>query len=336
VHLLQDENGNVAIQIDEPRYTGDSEGTYLLNYSASAFATDTLKAQVDPVTRLLQKIEMKADDQLDEIVVEVARSAVALLESGVVRQNFETLVSMEIDPADKGSVKDFKDAIDSAAKDKVSKFDIMLVSTTTTPTTTTPTTTTPTTTTPTPSPCRVGLCYRAPVAYRIRYGFADGRTFEREVLLPNGGPIVAIALDRAPFVEKIHDITFTNGTPSEISIKKPSEALEVAKLPLEVVGAVFRTVGELIQLRIDTTGKEAALAEKEVALIEARQKLRDAERQQTQALESARLRPEQVLMFGASGGFLRSQSLIKQNETPDGTSEADRGRSDGFGEREEP
>lgn len=46
-------------------------------------------------------------------------------------------------------------------------------------------------------------------------------------------------------------------------MEKPSEALDLVSIPLEVAKAIVRIPAELIKLRVDLSDQERALAEKE-------------------------------------------------------------------------
>jgi hypothetical protein len=70
-----------------------------------------------------------------------------------------------------------------------------------------------------------------------------------------------------------YEATFENGLVKTHKTEKPSEALAIASLPLDIIRAVFQTTAELIQLKIDTSGKETALANAKVAEIDAKKAL---------------------------------------------------------------
>ncbi len=96
---------------------------------------------------------------------------------------------------------------------------------------------------------------------------------ERTIEIPNGSPILRMGVGRATFVTKVKQIDFDNGMITKVRVEKPSEALEIAKLPLTISKAILQTAAEIIQLKFDLVSKEEALATKEAALIDAKKAL---------------------------------------------------------------
>lgn len=122
--------------------------------------------------------------------------------------------------------------------------------------------------------CSVGVCYRIKEPYLIEFT-VDGVRSGGIVEIPNKAPLVEIDVRRALFVQKIQKIEFdANGFLKTAYVKKQSELLAVAKLPLNVVEAV----GQAFPVRLTIQQKQLDLQQKRLAEIEARRDLAEARR----------------------------------------------------------
>ncbi len=105
------------------------------------------------------------------------------------------------------------------------------------------------------------------------------------VMLPNEGPTAYIPIKSAAFVKTVNDVEFENGVIKSWTTDRPSEALEFIRLPVEILKAFVSVPADIIKLRVDLSTQDASLAEKQIAQIEAQERLnkleiclRDAER----------------------------------------------------------
>ncbi|MCZ6795277.1 MAG: hypothetical protein O7J95_16855 [Planctomycetota bacterium] len=105
---------------------------------------------------------------------------------------------------------------------------------------------------------------------------AKGTTLRRTVLLPNEAPLLSFDVTRAAFVEKQTTLEFENGVLRRFSVKKPSQALALAGVPLEIARALASLPAEILKLRVDYSTKDAELAEARAAWFEAQSALRAA------------------------------------------------------------
>ncbi len=305
-----------AIEIGMPRVTGDPNRAYAIRYEGSAFAEDDLTVQVDNNSRLLKGIRLRTTEKTDEVIIKAAEN-LALRESAPSRPEAVTLLRVEVDPTNEADIENIKKAMCDLSDRKVVDFDIA-------PARSDPIMN-PSAPDKTADPdCTVGFCYRAPKPYRISYTFEGGRRFEKEIALPNDGPVIAVPLTRTPFVETVTNVTFVDGTPNQVSIKKPSEALELVSVPVEVAKAILRVPAELIRLRFDISSEKKKLAEIEKERIEAERELRKT--RQNRVLDSGPLAARrQIFMFGASGEWGPS---LSQTQTPENnTQKSGQGRA---------
>lgn len=248
-----------AIEVSLPKYSGDLDQVYYLEYAPSASSNDNLTVKVDPIERLLEVVNLKAEGQLDDVIVEIAESASLVLESapakGTARE--EELLSVWIDPTDTSAPASLLADMNRFGAAPVSNFDITRQ-------------TLPPARQPTSVDCGKGICYRLPERYTISFEFSNGRKFEKFISLPTG-PIVAIPISGSEAVEKVHNIKFSeSGVPTEVTVQKPSEALAWASRPLDVAKALLSVPAELLQLKVDISDKEKALIESRAALEKAK------------------------------------------------------------------
>lgn len=127
-----------------------------------------------------------------------------------------------------------------------------------------------------PAPCTVGFCARKLSPATITFAL-DGIPFASEqFLLPNGSDPVPYGLRRAAFAKATYAVKLQDGMILSSEINKGSELLAIANVPLEIVKGVFATAAELVQLRINLTNNEKALATAQQERLEAEDLLKDA------------------------------------------------------------
>ena len=93
------------------------------------------------------------------------------------------------------------------------------------------------------------------------------------VLIPQLGPISYIPMRSSAFVKTVDDVTFSNGSIVSWNASRPSEALEVVRLPVRILSAIVSVPAQILSLRVDVSDKEKALAATQQAQIEAQAKL---------------------------------------------------------------
>lgn len=88
-----------------------------------------------------------------------------------------------------------------------------------------------------------GIWYRRAMPRRV-HAVLKGKQYSlSQLLFANAGPIYRVDIDRTAFVTRETQISFTAGEPTSVSVKKESEALAIAKLPVSIVSAY---VGSLV------------------------------------------------------------------------------------------
>lgn len=144
--------------------------------------------------------------------------------------------------------------------------------------------------------CTVGICYRPRLPYEIGYAVGSiaktrtGQDFHRGIvktymMLPNESDLVEIDISRAFFVEKTQKITFDeSGFLKYWEVKKPSELVALAGLPVAIVSAVadgLKIRIKLVQQEINEAGALKDLIEARQALLEQKQALETAIKDRT-------------------------------------------------------
>jgi hypothetical protein len=244
----------------------DASAYFSLDHVSSAFATDELVIDVGN-DQLLDRVYAKTEDTTDEIVVELAKSV-----SGVANFSLPTTTarlkctppnqpfSHLIDPFNHQTWPDWFQGCLTLTP--IAAFGAAPVSQKTRP----------------PEDCGKGVCYRAPVYYRLAFNF--GASGNRETILPllNDAPVLSVSVNRSLFVENKINLVFDKGVLSKMEMTKPSSALAVAALPLNVVKALLSAPEELLTLRIKYSDAAKNDIEAEKALIEAQRQIEELRR----------------------------------------------------------
>jgi hypothetical protein len=222
---------NKYLRLDQVKTTEIADTTR--GYSRSALSTDRVCMGVKP-NGLLQTVEAAADDKTGDIIVSVAKlfgrlggpGAFAGKVAVVEKVPFRT-IDVSLDPldrtqwlmVDRAVAQAFPDVANARGyKFGVEGYDQLIRDATA------------------PDFCPVGsVCYRTKTPVRVSLG----DTSSIYVDIVNRRVTGHIDVTRALMVEKITKLGFSDGVLTSVRIRKPSEALAVAKLPLTVVDAVL-------------------------------------------------------------------------------------------------
>lgn len=94
------------------------------------------------------------------------------------------------------------------------------------------------------------------------------------VMLPNEAPTGYIPIRSSAFVKTVNDVTFKDGMIASWTNNRPSEVLEIVRLPLRLVSAFLEAPANIIKLRFNLDSERASLLEKQTAVIKAENELR--------------------------------------------------------------
>lgn len=89
------------------------------------------------------------------------------------------------------------------------------------------------------------------------------------VMLPQIGPVSYIPMQSSAFVKTVSDVTFDNGMLTAWNANRPSELLEVVRLPVKVLTSVISVPAQIFSLRINKSDQAKALAASQEALLKA-------------------------------------------------------------------
>lgn len=117
------------------------------------------------------------------------------------------------------------------------------------------------------------IYYRTPVPAQIRIsecpeiacGSGDVVIEDVLVSVPQVGPISYIPQRSSAFVRTVNDVQFENGVIKSWSADRPSEVLEVVRLPVRILTAIVSVPANLIQLRVNHDTQAKSLAEIQAA-----------------------------------------------------------------------
>lgn len=146
-----------------------------------------------------------------------------------------------------------------------------------------------------PADCNLGVCYRPAQPYRIEFALNTQYQYSTVVSLPNDGPVMMWPFGRTAFVKRINNAEFQNGMLKKVHVEKPSEAVEVAMLPVNVVKAVFESITGVFKFRVDLTNGEKNL-------VDAQKQLLDSQNALQKAMTPQSAQQANVLLSGSTNG----------------------------------
>lgn len=121
------------------------------------------------------------------------------------------------------------------------------------------------------------LFYRSPAPVKLVLERLDGgksSVLDAAVaLLPQAGPIGFIPMNSAAFVKTTDDVQFEDGSLASWTTDRPSEVLEVVRLPVKIATALLSAPAQLLSVKVDYSSKAKSLAESQQAQMETQLKL---------------------------------------------------------------
>ncbi len=107
--------------------------------------------------------------------------------------------------------------------------------------------------------------------------YENGKVSRRVIIeIPNYRYVGKIDISRALAVKKVTKIGLEDGLLTSISINKPSEGLEIASLPLEIMGAIVEVPARFFTAIAKATQSQAAATQAQASLILAQAELEKA------------------------------------------------------------
>lgn len=124
--------------------------------------------------------------------------------------------------------------------------------------------------------CSGKLCYPVIKTAVIEVRATPNSSATQIINIPDIQNLAEIDISRASFVKKGVTVDFENGLLKSVELKKPSEMLSVISVPTNILAELFKLPTELVQLKIDTSGKSEELIKAEESLLETQESLRVA------------------------------------------------------------
>lgn len=124
--------------------------------------------------------------------------------------------------------------------------------------------------------CRGKICYPMRTSRLLEYQLGSAFEGAMVVSVPDYQNLAMIDFKRAFSVKSKVSASFSNGILSSLSTNKPSELSSVVTVPHEILKGIISLPTELIQLKVDLSGKQKEAVDAEASLIEAQIKLLEA------------------------------------------------------------
>ncbi len=93
------------------------------------------------------------------------------------------------------------------------------------------------------------------------------------VSLPQAGPISYIPMRSSAFVQTVDNVVFANGMLTSWEANRPSEVLEVVRLPVRILRSIVSVPAELFQLRVNYSNEASNLQDAYARQLQAQQSL---------------------------------------------------------------
>lgn len=285
------------LSVKPPITTGDPDQTYVLQRTGNIFTADTVTISVDRDTNLLTAVDVKSDDKTGQILTTLVTGLQGQkAEQGKTASGAQVVFNEVFDPGWPRSTMDrFNARLQDAAKAAVTtqaqesgcgesvaaaaaeackglarlgaNLDVQALNVTTEG---------PEPRQAKPADCSAGFCYRINVPHLVRLE-GPGVSRSQHVGLPNHSPTFVMMLERWAFVRTTHEVKLQAGMVTSVTTDRPSSALAVAALPFDIAKGAVSAASELIQLKVDLSGKEKALSDARIKEIEAKTKEKEAE-----------------------------------------------------------
>lgn len=120
-----------------------------------------------------------------------------------------------------------------------------------------------------------GVYYRRPFSHRIHI-VSGGQT--RKITqdnFANSSPLFRLDIDRTAFTKRDTTIVFKNGVPTSVQVTKPSEAAEMARLPLTIAAAPLKAVADAMETRQGVYTAQANLYNSQIQALQSAKSVYD-------------------------------------------------------------
>ena len=109
-----------------------------------------------------------------------------------------------------------------------------------------------------------GIYYRTAVPMTLNFDLNTTQGWitldSKTISLPQSGPIAFVPATASAFVKTTSNMKFQNGMLTNWDSNRPSELAEIVRAPGRAINAGFGAISKVLQLKIDTSGKEKELS----------------------------------------------------------------------------
>jgi len=116
-----------------------------------------------------------------------------------------------------------------------------------------------------------GLLYRPMLPYLLEVynslGELGTNSIQYLVRSPNAAPVFSLPVNRGTFVTMTTSITFNNGFLQGVNYSNPSQVAAALGLPLTVIGDVFSSITNVLQLKFNIASAESGIATQQTSLV---------------------------------------------------------------------
>ena len=118
-----------------------------------------------------------------------------------------------------------------------------------------------------------GLFYRssAPVLMLVEQKSTDSTWLPADasiLMLPQAGPVSYIPFRSSAFVKTVDDVEFVNGEIKSWSTDRPSEVLEVVRLPVKILKSIVSIPAEILSIKVDYSSDANQLAQNQALFLQ--------------------------------------------------------------------
>lgn len=283
--IKQETGKENSYYITEPtvKKVPDPRMLFSLDFSESITSSDSIKVERDE-NGFLKKVTLGADDKSTEIIKAIANTVLTLLSGVPVGVGGEPRADIAV-ATDQVVFQRVIDPLDEKARQEVNniikKFGFSIVIN---PLKETGKRASDIIVENVDEGGKGGLYYRHPIPYLLEVNKtvpATGVSFtvaEYMLYLENKAPLIRIDTSRTFFAKKDITLNFAQGQLVDSEIKKGSELLNIVSIPYDIANAIVSLPTKILQLKIDTTGKEKTLIDNNKAIIDSQTQLMETQR----------------------------------------------------------
>lgn len=168
-----------------------------------------------------------------------------------------------------------------------------------------------------------GLFYRTPVDVVLKISQCSKVPCEENVgwvttkmlsqNLPQAGPISFVRQDAGLMTKTTYDLGFKDGVLTSYDANRPSEVLEVAKVPMKIIHGLADGVSKMVSIQIGKNKKLAELSESELALLQAQLGVQSGENTALTSIATSELALLQARL-GLQSGENNALAAISESE----------------------